>query len=231
AYTTDPRISRDAARTTSSGGCGAERFAFLRSRRHTFSTSTMASSTTSPTAIARPPSVMPLMEAPIATSTPMAVIRDNGIAVRLMTASRLDPRNATSTMSTRMDPIGIANSQPGVAVNVQTGGPHVGETDAGHRLTRAHGVDHIAHQCLALSHPQRIRPDLDAFDVAAMRHHLCDPRNRHQPGPKRPVGERAQLARGSCGVMVRRGETDLQDRADRRKNGRELWLLHAFRQV
>lgn len=46
----------------------------------------------------------------MAISTPIAVTSDIGIAVRLMMASRPDRRNATSTTTTRIDPIAIARA-------------------------------------------------------------------------------------------------------------------------
>ncbi len=66
ANTTEPRISFDAASTTSKMGrrSASGSSAFSRSRRCTFSTSTIASSTSSPMAIANPPSVMVLIDAP-----------------------------------------------------------------------------------------------------------------------------------------------------------------------
>jgi hypothetical protein len=64
AYTMEVRISTDASKTTWSEGLGAGRSRFSRSRRKMFSTSMMASSTTAPMAMARPPRVMELMPMP-----------------------------------------------------------------------------------------------------------------------------------------------------------------------
>ena len=53
---------------------------------------------------------MPLMDAPIAMSTAMALTIERGIAVTLIAASRPDRRNATRTAMTSSDPIAIARA-------------------------------------------------------------------------------------------------------------------------
>ena len=66
---------------------------FSRSRRTTFSTSMIASSTSAPMAIAMPPSVIVLMVAPNARSTSTAAASDSGIAVSVIAAARRLARN------------------------------------------------------------------------------------------------------------------------------------------
>ena len=58
-----------------------------------FSTSMIASSTTSPIAITRPARTIVLIVAPTQTSTSVAAISDSGIAVRLISAVRQSNRN------------------------------------------------------------------------------------------------------------------------------------------
>ena len=57
---TGERISSDASRTTSTRGRGLASDAFSRKRRMMFSTSMIASSTSTPIATAKPPSVIAL---------------------------------------------------------------------------------------------------------------------------------------------------------------------------
>ncbi len=58
-----------------------------------FSTSMIASSTTSPMAITSPAMTIVLSVAPMAVSTSVAAISDSGIAVRLISAVRQSKRN------------------------------------------------------------------------------------------------------------------------------------------
>ena len=106
AKTIDVRISIVAFRTISaSGRLASTGFArFSRSRRTTFSTSMIASSTSAPIAMAMPPSVIVLMVAPKARSTRMAAASDSGIAVSVMAAARTLARNSRTTTMTRNPP-------------------------------------------------------------------------------------------------------------------------------
>ncbi len=88
AYTTALRTSSDASRITSNVGLGFALARFPRRRRKMFSTSMTASSTTSPIAIASPPSVIVLSVAPIRFSTTTAISNERGIAVSEMNALR-----------------------------------------------------------------------------------------------------------------------------------------------
>ena len=70
----------------------------------TFSTSTIASSTSAPTAIAMPPRVMLLIDRPAKRRPTMAARSDNGIANSVMVPARRFARNTSVTMMTRMVP-------------------------------------------------------------------------------------------------------------------------------
>ncbi len=74
-----------------------------------FSTSMIASSTTSPIAITSPAITMVFKVAPIAVSTRVAAISDSGIAVRLITAVRQSKRKVTRIRITRAQPTSIAS--------------------------------------------------------------------------------------------------------------------------
>ena len=74
------------------------RFSFK--RRNTFSTSTTASSTSSPSAIAKPPSVMVLMVNPRYLKIRMVVNNDSGMATNEITVVRLFIKNSASTTTT-----------------------------------------------------------------------------------------------------------------------------------
>ena len=67
---------------------------FSRSRRTMFSTSMIASSTTSPSAMTRPASTIVLSVAAAQCSTSTAATSDSGMAVRLMSAVRQSNRNS-----------------------------------------------------------------------------------------------------------------------------------------
>ena len=104
AKTIDLRISSVASRTTSRFGRWSPSglAAFSRSRRTTFSTSMIASSTRAPIAMAIPPSVMVLIVAPNARRTRIAAASDSGMADKVMAAARTFARNSsTITMTSR----------------------------------------------------------------------------------------------------------------------------------
>ena len=69
-----------------------------------FSTSTIASSTSSPMATASPPSVMVLIDWPVNLKTRAVTTIDRGIAVSVMNVVRKLRRKRKSTMTTRMPP-------------------------------------------------------------------------------------------------------------------------------
>ncbi len=97
AYSTGPRISTVASRMTSSRGWGASLAAFCRSRRSVFSIPMIASSTSTPSATAKPPRVMVLSVKPKRPSTTAAATSDRGMARKEMAAERQLRRNANST--------------------------------------------------------------------------------------------------------------------------------------
>ena len=94
------RTSWLAPTTTSKVDRGLPCSRFSRSRRKMFSTSTTASSTSSPMAIARPPSVMVLMDSPIHQNTTAVPRIETGIAVSEITVVRTLSRNANRMMAT-----------------------------------------------------------------------------------------------------------------------------------
>ncbi len=98
------RTSTLARRTTCSSGSGRAAARLTRSRRRMFSTSTTASSTSSPIAMASPPSVMTLIDWPSHCRTSTATASDSGIAVSVISVVRADSRNANSTMATMIAP-------------------------------------------------------------------------------------------------------------------------------
>ena len=80
----EPRTSLDALKITAVLGSGVGRWAFCLRRRKTFSTFTIASSTSWPIAMARPPSVIVLMPIPNQLMTSTVATKERGMAVRLM---------------------------------------------------------------------------------------------------------------------------------------------------
>ena len=74
-----------------------------------FSTSTIASSTTAPMAIARPANVITLRVAPSRESTSREHIKDNGMMLALINAIRHSNRNSRRTTTTSRLP---ASSDP-----------------------------------------------------------------------------------------------------------------------
>ena len=69
-----------------------------------FSTSTIASSTSSPSATARPPRVMVLIDIPAAEKTRAVITSESGIAVSVIKVVRMFIRKRTRTITTRMTP-------------------------------------------------------------------------------------------------------------------------------
>ena len=70
-----------------------------------FSVSMMASSTTSPKAMASPPMTMMLKVVPVSSMPSPAAIRDTGIALAVMIAARTSKRNTSNTSTTSPAPI------------------------------------------------------------------------------------------------------------------------------
>ena len=104
AYTTELRISVEPLNTTSRIGSGFGDSRFRRNRRNTFSTSMIASSTTSPMAMARPPIVMELRLTPNHFNTITPANSDVGIARKLMNDARKFIRKMNRITVTMMPP-------------------------------------------------------------------------------------------------------------------------------
>ena len=122
ANTMDVRISSVASRTTSRFGRRSDSglAPFSRSRRTTFSTSMIASSTSAPIAIAIPPSVIVLMDAPKARSTRIAAASESGIAVSVMAAARRFARNSSTTTTTSSPPLSNALTTLSTATSMKS---------------------------------------------------------------------------------------------------------------
>ena len=105
AYRMPERTSIDASLTTSSMGMRSAS-GFWRSslrRRSTFSTSTTASSTKPPMAMARPPSVIVLIDRPKYLKTSAVTKMDTGMAVSAMMVGRSVPRKTNKMTATKTD--------------------------------------------------------------------------------------------------------------------------------
>ena len=107
-WTTALRTSIEAANTTSRAGRGDAASRFWRRRRRTFSTSMIASSTTSPSAMTRPARTMVLRVPPRAWRTSTAARSESGMARRLMTAVRHSKRKAARIAATSRQPQSMA---------------------------------------------------------------------------------------------------------------------------
>ena len=109
------RTSLLASYTTRNVGRGWAECEFSLSRRKIFSTSTIASSTSSPMATAMPPSVITLMLSSVPVSQPMSLnttevmTSDNGMAVSEMNVVRTFSRNRNRTISTSTAPMTSAS--------------------------------------------------------------------------------------------------------------------------
>ena len=122
ANTMDVRISTVAWWTTAAAGrwSSGGLIEFSRSRRTTFSTPMIASSTSAPMAIARPPSVMVLIVASNPRSTSTAAASDSGIAVRVMAAARRLARNSTTITTTSKPPYRSASMTFATATSMKS---------------------------------------------------------------------------------------------------------------
>ena len=106
ANTIDPRTSRDASKITSSAArrWSAGRAASSRRRRTTFSTSMIASSTSAPIAIVRPPSDIVLTVIPSASIAITATSSDSGSDASEISVGRSWNRNRNRITATRIAP-------------------------------------------------------------------------------------------------------------------------------
>ena len=120
AYRIEFLTSADALAITSREGFGAWAVAFSRSRRNTFSTSTMASSTTIPMATARPPSVIALTLMSKKRNTIKVMAKERGIAVRVISVVLTFSRKSRSTSDTMMAPSRMASSRFPIAFSIKS---------------------------------------------------------------------------------------------------------------
>src|SRR5215471_6376566 len=104
------------------GGRGSGRRLFSRSRRAAFSTPITASSTTSPSAIARPPRVIVLSVTPKCCKTATAARSDSGMAEQQMAAVRRSNRNKNRMITTNMPPMRSAELKLSIAVLMKSAG-------------------------------------------------------------------------------------------------------------
>ena len=77
---------------------------FSRKRLNTFSTSTIASSTKEPIAMAIPPRLIVLMVSPKAFRVRIATITESGMVINEITVVRIFIRNKSSTIITKIPP-------------------------------------------------------------------------------------------------------------------------------
>ena len=100
------RTSLEASKTMFINGCRLPSgfIRFSRSRLYTFSTSTMASSTSEPIAIAIPPRLMVLMVRPIKWSTNIDITNDRGMVTREINVVRTFIRKINNTITTKKPP-------------------------------------------------------------------------------------------------------------------------------
>ena len=87
-----------------------------------FSTSMIASSTTTPTAITKPARIMVLMAAPLSRRIIAPASSDNGIAARLISAVRHSNRNRLSTAITSRQPSSSARLRLSSATSIKSAG-------------------------------------------------------------------------------------------------------------
>ena len=100
------RTSREALKMTESADfCSSRgRARFSRRWRNTFSTSTIASSTSEPMAIAMPPRLIVLMVSPKRWSVSSETMSERGMVTSEITVVRTFMRKSRSTMTTKMPP-------------------------------------------------------------------------------------------------------------------------------
>mgnify|MGYP003340467546 CR=1 FL=1 len=96
--------STDASSTTANSERGLASVRFSRNRRKMFSTSMMASSTTTPMATARPPSVIVFNVTPSRSSAITAASSESGMAVKEISAVRQSSRNRNKITPTNAAP-------------------------------------------------------------------------------------------------------------------------------
>ena len=93
---------------------------FSRNRRHTFSTSTIASSTTIPMETASPPSVMEFTLTPKALKMRIVTANDSGMAIRVMAVVRKLSRNRNRITATMIAPSRMASLRLPMACSMKS---------------------------------------------------------------------------------------------------------------
>src|SRR3990170_184046 len=160
AYTTAPRTSSDASKTTLAV-VAMERSSLdrrcRRSRRTMFSTSTIASSTTAPKAITNPASTIVLIVVPRQARTSPAATSDSGIVTALIKALRRsedarvdrDPgKPGAQLVQRRLDPLrDLERVAPGELLDDQHEARAVVDDGVAYqRLLRLHDRGHVAEE-------------------------------------------------------------------------------------
>ena len=132
-----------------------------------FSTSMIASSTTTPMATTSPASTMTLRVAPAASRTSMAATSESGMAIRLMKAVRHSKRNATMINTTRAMPSRSATVRLSIDCSMNVAGRKIVVSTSMPRQSRRH----LGHRLLDAAR------DLHRVGAAELLHH------QQQPGP------------------------------------------------
>ena len=121
---------------------------FVRMRRTMFSMSMMASSTTTPTATARPARTIVFTDAPRSVSTTPAATSESGIATRLMNAAFHSYRKAISTSTTSAQPSSSASLRLWIASSMKLAGRKIVSSSStpcrpGRRSSRASSTPRV----------------------------------------------------------------------------------------
>ena len=122
ANTTADRTSSEADSTTSKLERGLPASRLSLSRRAMFSTSMIASSTTSPSAMTSPAITIVLMVAPLHSNTSPAPSSDSGMATRLIVACRQSRVKTNSTTATSRQPIASARVRLSIERSMKVAG-------------------------------------------------------------------------------------------------------------
>ena len=150
-----------------------------RNRRTMFSTSMMASSTTTPTATTRPASTITFTVAPARSSTSSAATRDSGMAIRLMNAVRHSNRKATMIKATSRMPSRIARVRLSIDCSMKVAGRKIVVSTS---MPRSPGAISAMASSTPCGHLDRVRPaellDDQQQAWAVVHHGVADQRAR-----------------------------------------------------
>ena len=122
AYTTAPRTSSDASKITRAVERDPPSRRCCRSRLTMFSVSTIASSTTAPSAIAKPARTIVLIVVPRQYRTSADAVSDRGIVIRLISALRQENRKSASTTTTSSAPRSRASDRLSIEIRTKVAG-------------------------------------------------------------------------------------------------------------